>query len=130
MLEEHKTRPLPTDPWARAAPLPMNEYGYPLFVAYKRQRMWVTRAISATLTSLASTLLGMPHPTFVVDSAVAREFEFFAQTNVGFGPLGLLLFLFATDMLLQGLKVSTADTYVNGILRCRARQPKNHRPVC
>ena len=119
VLEDHKTRPLPTDPWARAAPLPMNEYGYPLFVAYKRQRMWVTRAISATLTSLASTLLGMSHPTFAADSAVTREFEVF-RSNAGFSPLGLLLFLFATDMLLQGLKVSTADTYVNGILRCRA----------
>ena len=98
----------------------MNEYGYPLIVVHKRQRMWATRAISTTLTSLASTLLGMAHPTFAADSAVTREFELFARTNVGFGPLDLLLFLFATDMLLQGLKASTVDTYVNGILRCRA----------
>ena len=123
VLEEHKTHPLPTDPWARAAPLPrsipMNEYGYPLIVVQRRQRMWATRPISATLTSLASTLLGMAHPTYAADSAVTREFEQFARTNVGFGPLDLLLFLFATDLLLQGLKASTVDTYVSGILRCR-----------
>ena len=66
----------------------MNEYGYPLFVAYKRQRMWVTRAISATLTSLASTLLEMPHPTFAADSAVTREFEVFRSDKRWFRSVG------------------------------------------
>ena len=126
LVEEHKARPVPTDPWGRTliAPpprsIPMNEYGYPLIIVRKRQRMWEARPVSAILASLASALLSLAHPTFAADSAVTREFEVFARTNCGFGPLDLLLFLFATDLLLQGLKASTVDTYVSGILRCRA----------
>ena len=125
VLEEHKARPTPSDPWGRARhvpcprALPVNEYGYPLIVVKKRQRMWIARPVTALLMSLTTALLTMAHPTYAADSAVTREFEEFARVNCGFGPMDLLLFLFATDLLLQGLKASTVDTYVSGVLRCR-----------
>ena len=131
VLEDHKTRPLPTDPWARAAPLPMKEYGYPLFVAYKRHRMWVTRAISATLTSLASTLLEMAHPTFAADSAVTREFEVFCSDKRWFQSVGPSPVFVRDGHAVAGLKsVHRGHVRQWYFTMPRARQPKKHRPVC
>jgi len=125
VLEEHKILPqVATDPWHRPIlpprqPPVMNEYGYPVQPIIKRPRQWVVRPVSFVLLQLANELLKMAHPNYMHDSAVTREFDSFCKLNHGFGPVDLLLFMFATDMLLQGLKASTVDTYVSGVLRCK-----------
>ena len=125
VLETHKAIPPHQDPWKRPLPppssFPLNEYGYaPLSAVRKGKRTWEPRVVSLNTMALATELLRMAHPNAPADASVTREFDTFVVLNAKLGSLDILLFLFATDLLLQGLMASTVDTYVCGILRCKA----------
>ena len=88
-------------------------------------RSFAIRKVPMTTMDAASRLLLSVATTATTDATIYEDYEEFLRVNHGNDNRDLFLMLFVIDMVIQGIKPSSAKTYLAAILRSakRTEQP-------
>ena len=84
-------------------------------------RSFAIRKVPMATTDAASRLLLSVATTATTDATIYEDYEEFLRVNDGNDNRDLFLLLFVVDMVIQGIKPSSAKTYLAAILRSAKR---------
>jgi len=86
-------------------------------------RTFKLRKITAETSMTTSNLLSEINTNSVSEENITQDFDEYCRINQdAFTRKDVLLLLFAVDMILQGIKISSARTYVRRIVKMNARR--------